>query len=108
MNYKKYRYNHLGIPTTKRFVNEKYWPNYDIYISGSKENEFNIQWMKCGPKCTLPKIVQEIPHVGFEVDDIQKAIKGYNVIFGPDNPIDGITIAFVLINDAPIEFIQFT
>lgn len=108
MNHKKYRYHHLGIPTTKKLKNEEYMPEFDIYRSGYEENEFNIEWMRYGKKCKLPEIVKKLPHVCFEVNDVYEAIKGHEVIIQPNSPMEGIIVAFVLVNDAPIEFIQFT
>lgn len=107
MDNKKYRYNHIGIPTTKKLKNEKYLADY-IYHSGYQENEFNVEWMRYGLKCKLPDIVKKLPHVAFEVDDIEEAIKGHEVIIKPNSPMKGLIVAFVLINDAPIEFMQFT
>lgn len=107
MNYQKYRYHHIGIPTTKRLKNEKYLADFDIYTSGYGKNEFNIEWMRYGKKCKLPAIVKKLPHVAFEVDDIFKAIKGHKVLIKPNSPFEGCLVAFVLINNAPIEFIQF-
>ena len=80
---KKYKYNHIGIPTTKKLKNEKYLTDYDIYTAGYKENEFNVEWMRYGKKCTLPDIVKQLPHVAFEVDDVYEAIKGHKVIIEP-------------------------
>ncbi|MCL5260965.1 MAG: hypothetical protein M1561_04715 [Gammaproteobacteria bacterium] len=108
MDNKKYRYNHIGIPTTKKLKHEKYWADFDMYTSGYEENKFNIEWMRYGTKCKLPKIVKELPHVAFEVDDVYKAIKGHEILIEPNSPCEGITVAFVLVNDAPVEFIQFT
>jgi hypothetical protein len=108
MDNKKYRYNHIGIPTTKKLKNEKYLANFDTYTSGYQENEFNIEWMRYGSKCTLPDIVKKLPHIAFEVDDVYEAIKGQKVILAPNIPFKGLIVAFVLINDAPVEFIQFT
>ena len=107
MDSKKYRYNHTGIPTTKKLKNEEYLPDLDVYHSGYQENEFNIEWMRYGKRCTLPDIVKKLPHIAFEVDDVYEAIKGHKVIIEPNSPYEGIVVAFVLVNDAPIEFIQF-
>jgi len=104
---KKYRYNHIGIPTTKKLKNEEYLADYDVYHSGYQENEFNIEWMRYGAKCKLPDIVKKLPHIAFEVDDVYKAIKGHEVLIEPNSPGDGVMVAFVLVNGAPIEFIQF-
>jgi hypothetical protein len=107
MNHKKYRYSHIGIPTTKKLKNEQYWADFDMYTSGYQENEFNIEWMRYGAKCKLPAIVKKLPHVAFEVDNVYKAIKGHKVIIAPNAPADDCIVAFVLINGAPVEFIQF-
>ena len=108
MDNKKYRYNHIGIPTTKKLKNEKYLSDYDVYTAGYEENEFNIEWMRYGEKCTIPDIVKQLPHVAFEVDDIYEAIKGHEVIIEPNSPFEGLIVAFVLINDAPVELMQWT
>ena len=108
MDTKKYRYNHVGIPTTKKLKNEKYLADYDVYTAGYEENEFNIEWMRYGEKCTVPDIVKQLPHVAFEVDDINEAIEGHEVIIEPNSPSEGVIVAFVLINDAPVEFLQWT
>lgn len=46
MNNKKYRYNHIGTPTTKKLKNEQYLPEHDMYHSGYQKNELNIEWMR--------------------------------------------------------------
>jgi hypothetical protein len=107
MDRKKYRYNHLGIPTNKKRKNEKYLPQFDMYVSGFEENPFNIEWMRFGPKCPFPNIVKTMPHVAFEVEDIYKAIKGEQIIIEPNSPSEGVIVAFILINDAPVELMQF-
>jgi hypothetical protein len=106
MDNKKYRYSHIGIPTTKKMKNEKYLPDYDFYFSGYGENEFNIEWMRYGEKCTLPDIVKQLPHIAFEVDDIYEAIKGHEILIEPNSPSAEVIVAFVLINNAPVEFLQ--
>ncbi len=62
--------------------------------------------MRYDPECTLPEIVKTIPHIAFEVDDVIEAIKGKKVIVSPNNPSEGVLIAFIEDNGAPIEFIQ--
>lgn len=108
MDSKKYRYNHIGIPTTQKMKNEKYLADYDVYTAGYEENEFNIEWMRYGEKCTIPEIVKRLPHVAFEVDDIYEAIKGHHVLIEPNSPSEGVIVAFILVNDAPVELMQWT
>lgn len=107
MDNNKYRYNHIGIPTNEKLKNERYLGKYDVYISGYEKNEFNIEWMRYGKNCTIPEIVKKLPHVGFEVDDIYEAIKGHEVIIEPNSPSKGVIVAFILVDGAPIELMQF-
>ena len=107
MDSRKYRYNHMGIPTKTKQPNEKYIPAFRMYVSGYGENAFNIEWMRFEEGCQLPRIVQELPHVAFEVDDLEAAIKGKEVIIQPNSPSDGITVAFIVENGAPVELMEF-
>jgi hypothetical protein len=108
MDNKKYRYNHTGIPTTQKLKDEKYLAQYDIFTSGYEENEFNIEWMRYGNKCTLPDVVKRLPHVAFEVDDLAEALQGHEIIIEPNSPSEGVVVAFILVNGAPVELMQWT
>jgi hypothetical protein len=39
MDNKKYRYNHMGIPTNKKLKNETYLSDYDVYVSGYEQSQ---------------------------------------------------------------------
>jgi hypothetical protein len=100
------KYHHLGIPTTEKKPGERYLDGLHIYVSGYETSAFKIEWMRYEPGCTLPKIVQTVPHVAFEVDNLAEAINGRKVIIPPNSPSDGVQVAFIEENGAPIEFIQ--
>ena len=102
----KYKYHHLGIPTTTPVPGEKYLADYKLWHRGFESSEFGIEWMRYEDECTLPGIVKTLPHVAFEVDDIYEAIRGKKVIIQPNSPSEGNIVAFIEENGAPIEFIQ--
>ena len=45
--------------------------------------------------------------MAFEVEDIEKAIRGKEVIIKPNSPSEGVIVAFIVDNGAPVEFLQF-
>lgn len=53
-------------------------------------------------------MVKTIPHVAFEVDDLETALAGQNVIIEPNSPSKGIVVAFIEVNGAPVELMQYT
>jgi len=103
----KMKYSHIGIPTKTPQKGEMYLEDFDIHCTEHDDNPYGIQWMRYGDKCKLPKIVKEVAHLCFEVDDIQEAIKGKEVIIKPNSPFAGVTVAFILEKGAPVEFIHF-
>jgi hypothetical protein len=85
---------------------ERYLPGHYVWVSGYEESNYKIEWMRYEPECTLPEIVKTIPHVAFEVDNLIEAIRGKKVIIEPNSPSEGVLVAFIEENGAPIEFIQ--
>ncbi|MFP4548951.1 MAG: VOC family protein [Fidelibacterota bacterium] len=106
MDNKKYRYHHIGIPTTKQHKNEKYFKKLKFYHAGYEESEFGIEWMRFEKDCPLPDLIQKVPHLAFEVDDLDEALAGRKVIIAPNSPSEGIRVAFIEEDGAPIELLE--
>jgi len=45
--------------------------------------------------------------VAFEVDDLDAALDGQEVIHPPGSPSEGVRAAMILVNGAPVELIWF-
>ena len=101
------KYHHVGIPTTVQQPGEIYLERFRLYCTDHERNPFGIQWMRYEPECTLPEIVKTVPHVAFEVDDLEAALEGHEVLIAPNSPSKGVMVAFALIDGAPVEFLQF-
>jgi hypothetical protein len=102
------KYNHHGIPTSGSFEGEIDLPHLQLTVSDHENNPYGIQWMRFDEDCPLPKIVQTIPHVAFEVDNLTEALMGHEVLIEPNSPSPGVLVAFVLCDGAPVEFLQYT
>ena len=102
------RYHHLGIPTTVVQPGEVYLVHLRMHVTDHESNPFGIQWMRFDSDCTLPQIVQTIPHVAFQVDDLNAALEGCEVIIKPNSPSPGVTVAFILENGAPVELLEIS
>ena len=101
------KYHHIGIPTRSPKEGEIYLKDYDVYCTDHESNPFGIQWMRYGDKCNFPKLVKEVTHVAFEVEDLEKVIRGKEVIIKPNSPSEGVIVAFIVEDGAPVEFLQF-
>ena len=101
------RYHHIGIPTTERREGERLIEGYATYVSGYETSAYGIEWMRFKPEASVPDLVRTVPHVAFEVDDLAAEIEGKEVIIPPNSPSDGVRVAFIVENGAPIEFLEF-
>jgi len=54
----------------------------------------------------LPELVKTVAHVAFEVGDLEEAIRGQKVLISPNEPSEGVRVAFIEAAGAPIEFLQ--
>jgi hypothetical protein len=102
-----WRYHHIGIPTDSPRPEEKYIPQFKMFVSGFNTNPFGVEWMRFEPDCPLPELIKTVPHVAFEVDDLDAALEGLEVIFPPGSPSDGVRSAMIVHNGAPVELIAF-
>ena len=101
------KYHHIGIPTTANFEGEIDLPHLKITVTDHKNNPFGIQWQRYWEDAPYPDLVKLIPHVAFEVDDLDKALDGQNVIIQPNSPSAGVIVAFIEVNGAPVELLQY-
>jgi hypothetical protein len=83
------RYHHLGIPTTEPQPGETYLARFGMFCTDHARNPFGIQWMRFDPDCPLPDLVQTVPHVAFEVDDLAVALVGHKILIEPNSPSEG-------------------
>lgn len=103
----KFKYHHIGIPTDKPLPKEDYNPQFKMIASGYFDSQFGVEWMSFDPDCPLPELVKTVPHVAFVVQDLEAALEGKEILIEPNSPAEGVTVAFIVENGAPIEFLQF-
>jgi hypothetical protein len=102
-----WRYHHIGIPTQTPRPDERYLPRLKMYVSGFETSPYGIQWMRFDADSTYPEIVKTVPHVAFEVDDLAAALEGKEILIPPNSPGEGVTVAMIVDDGAPVELLAF-
>jgi len=100
------KFHHLGVPTKNKLRDEEHLKDLKMYVSGFGRSPYGVEWNRFEDDAPYPDLVKNVPHVAFEVDDLQEALKGKKVIIKPNSPSPGIIVAFIEDNGAPIEFLQ--
>jgi hypothetical protein len=102
-----WRYHHLGIPTDVPREGEVYLAQYKMHVSGFAASPYGIEWMRFEKGSSVHELVRTVPHVAFEVDDIDAAIEGLELIGPVGSPSGGVRAAMIVDNGAPVELIEF-
>ncbi|MFA0110453.1 hypothetical protein AB4380_10855 [Vibrio breoganii] len=102
------KFNHLGIPTTERFDGEIDLPHLKMTVSDHQNNPYGIQWQRFWTDAPYPELVKTVPHAAFGVDNLMDEIKGKKVIIEPNSPSEGLIVAFIEVNGAPVELMEYS
>ena len=104
-----WKYHHLGIPTNRVMPNEIYVPQFRFYVSGFGDSPFGIEWMRFENDSPINPLIQTVPHLAFEVTDIDYELAKHHltILTPPNYPAEGIRVAMIEHNGAPIELIEF-
>lgn len=100
------RYHHVGIPTAEVRADEVHLPEYGLHVSGFETSPFGVEWMRFDADSPLPELVKTVPHVAFQVDDLEAALFGHTVLIEPNSPSKGVRVAFIVHDGAPVEFLE--
>jgi len=102
-----WRYHHLGIPSATEHPGELYLPELKVYVSGFESSPYGVQWMRFDADAPFPEVVKTVPHVAFAVDDLAAALVGREILIEPNSPSEGVTVAIILADGAPVELLEF-
>lgn len=102
-----WRYHHVGIPTDKPRAGERYLERFKMYVSGFASSPFGIEWMRFEPDSPVPALVRSVTHVAFEVDDLDAALAGRDLLSPPASPSAGVRAVMIVDDGAPVELIEF-
>lgn len=104
-----WKYHHLGIPTDRVMPDEKYLPQFKLYVSGFNSSPFGIEWMRFEKDSSIDQLIQTVPHLAFEVADIDYELATHHlkILTPPNHPGEGIRVAMIEHNGAPVELIEF-
>lgn len=100
------KYRHFGVPTTRQGDNETYFPGAKVYVTDPETHPYNIEFLRFEADSEFPELIRKNPHVAFQVEDLEAAIAGKNVIIAPFEASPTLRCAFITDHEAVIELMQ--
>jgi hypothetical protein len=89
---------------------ETYITEFKVFVSGFNLSPFGIEWMRYEEESPVHELIRSVPHLAFEVSDLEHEINIHdlNVITRSNSPSDGVRVAMIEHNGAPVELIEFS
>lgn len=104
----RFRYHHLGMPTSERREDETYLEAFRVHVTSHKADPFRIEWMRFEDDAPVPELVKRVPHLAFQVEDLDSALEGHEVLIPPNSPSEEVRVAFIVHGGVPVEFLEFS
>lgn len=104
-----WKYHHIGIPTDSPIPGSRFLSTMKFSVEGFDHSPFGVEWMYFENDSPIHPLIQSVPHVAFEVDDLDQELgrRDFNILSHPGEPSNGIRVAMIEHNGAPIELIEF-
>jgi hypothetical protein len=102
-----WRYHHLGIPTKIPHPGEKHLPAFGLFVSGFETSACGIEWMRYEEGSPVSELIRTVPHIAFVVENLEAALAGKEILTGINSPSEGVRVAMIIENGAPIELMEF-
>jgi len=111
----KKAFDHIGIVSMEPHPGESWVEFSQVWVTNPRAHPQRIEYIR-------PKVPPQVPpepvgmwklwhwpHVAYRVDDLQEALRGEEVVFGPFDPGGGFgQVAFILKDGVIVEYLQYT
>lgn len=98
--------NHFGIPTSTPQPNEIYEEGLKVYLTDFSKSPNKIEYLRFMEGSCMDPLIQTVPHIAYEVDDLEKAVEGAKILFPITACSDTLRIAFVEEEGIPVELME--
>jgi hypothetical protein len=102
-----WRYHHLGIPTSIPRPDDIYLPHLKMYVSGFETNPYGVEWMRFDSDYQISELIKTVPHIAFEVHNLDAALQGLTLLSEISSPSEGVRVPMIIDNGVPVELLEF-
>jgi hypothetical protein len=107
-------FDHIGIVSMEPHEGESWVEFSQVWVTNPRLHPQRIEYIR--PK-EMPQVdpsnvglwkLWRLPHVAYRVDDLDAALKGEEIVFGPFEPGDFARVAFIHKDGIVVEYLEYT
>jgi hypothetical protein len=108
MSFDRTRFDHVGIITEEQQSGENFVESTRVWVTNPRNHPANVEYLRYEHDTPVIGPTRDLPHVAYRVDSVDAAIVGHKVLLDPFDVADGfVRVAFVLVEGAVVEFMQY-
>jgi len=99
-------FDHVGVPSEESRPGEMYVEATKVWVTDPWENPHRIEYLRFEPDSPVKGPVRELPHIAFQVDDLNREMEGAEILLGPFSATPTLRVVFVRKDGAVFEFME--
>ena len=107
------QFDHIGIPVDSPQAEEFWVADSECWVTNPRTHSQRIEYLRFK---TIPDHevgspewkLWHMPHLAWRVDDLDQAIQGEELVYGPFEPADFGRVAFIHKAGLIVEFLEYT
>jgi len=107
------QFDHIGIPVELPQAEEFWVPGSECWVTNPRTHPQRIEYLRFK---TIPELepgspewkLWHMPHIAWRVNDLDEAIVGEEVVYGPFEPSDFGRVVFIHKDGAIVEYLEYT
>lgn len=106
-------FDHIGISTDEPQEGESWVAASGVWVTNPRTHPQRIEYIR---RKEAPEVdpanaglwkLAHLPHVAYRVDDLEAAIEGEEVVYGPFDPGAFVRVAFIHKDGAILEYMEY-
>lgn len=99
-------FDHVGVPTAEKQPREMWVEATRVWVTDPAGHPNRIEYLRFEPDSPVTGPLRDLPHMAFQVDNLEAAIEGAEVLLGPFAPTDTLRVVFVMRDGAIFEYME--
>ena len=101
------QFHHVGLVAQEPVPGEMYFESLQVWGTDPAADPNKIEWVRFKPESPLASTpVAKMPHVSWQVDDLDAELEGKDVVVGPLTAAPGVRIAYFMMDGALVEYLE--
>jgi hypothetical protein len=99
-------FHHVGFLTSEKKEGAFFNEGLKVWLTDIGKSPNSIEFLKFEEGSCMPELIQKQSHIAYTVPNLEEALKGCKVLFGPAAVNEQLSIAFIEEEGVSIEIME--